>query len=105
MKTKAPFIPREEYSTVRRAILSILAVHTLSARELSAEVRVPEKEVVEHLEHIRTACHHGSRPLQVVPAVCKKCGFIFRKRERLARPGRCPLCRNEQIAEPLYTLG
>jgi predicted Zn-ribbon and HTH transcriptional regulator len=105
MKTKVPFIPREEHATVRRAIMTLLERHTLSAREISAAVRIPEKEVVGHLEHIRAATHKEALHLVVTPAICKKCGFTFRKRERLSRPGKCPVCRCEQIAEPLYHLG
>ena len=102
MKVKEPFIPREEHATVRQAITTLLERHTLSAREISAAVHIPEKEVLNHLEHIRVATHMGGHHLLVTPAVCKKCGFAFRKRERLSRPGKCPVCRGEQIAEPLY---
>jgi predicted Zn-ribbon and HTH transcriptional regulator len=102
MKVKGPFIPREEHSTVRQAIMTLLEQHTLSAREISAAVRIPEKEVLDHLEHIRAATHKSGQQLLLTPAACKKCGFAFRKRERLTRPGKCPVCRSEQIAEPLY---
>jgi predicted Zn-ribbon and HTH transcriptional regulator len=104
MKTKSPPIPREESSTVRQSIIALLERETLSARELSSLVHVGEKEVIDHLEHIRTASRHEKPHLKVVPAVCKRCGFSFKKRERLAKPGKCPVCRNEQIVEPLYTL-
>jgi predicted Zn-ribbon and HTH transcriptional regulator len=102
MKTKGPFIPREEYATVRQAIITLLKQRTLSAREISAEVRIPEKEVLYHLAHIREALRKHERHLVMTPALCRKCGFAFKKRERLSRPGRCPVCRNEQIAEPVY---
>jgi transcriptional regulator len=104
MKAKGPFIPREEHATVRQAIVTLLERQTLSAREISAAVRIPEKEVLAHLEHIRLATHKGGEQLQLIPAACKKCGFAFRKRERLARPGKCPVCRGEQIVEPLYAI-
>jgi len=104
MKTKGPYVPREESATVRQSIIDLLARETLSARGISALVHVNEKEVIDHLEHIRTASRHDKLHLKVIPAVCKKCGFSFRKRGRLTRPGRCPVCRNEQIVEPLYTL-
>jgi transcriptional regulator len=105
MKVKGPFIPREEHATVRQAITTLLERHTLSAREISAAVRIPEREVLDHLEHIRAATHKSGQQLLLTPAVCKKCGFAFRKRERLTRPGKCPVCRSEQIAEPLYGMG
>ena len=104
MKTKGPFIPREEYTTIRQAIKTLLERSSLSARDISAIVRIPEKEVLDHLKHIRIASHREREHLLLTPALCKKCGFSFKKRERLARPGKCPVCRNEQIAEPLYCI-
>jgi hypothetical protein len=102
MKANRPIIPREESVTIRRSIMKLLEHHTLSAKEISMAVRIPEKEVISHLEHIRTSTHNNDRHLLITPAVCKKCGFTFKKRERLTRPGKCPVCNNEQIAEPLY---
>jgi predicted Zn-ribbon and HTH transcriptional regulator len=104
MKTKGPYIPRAQYTTLRRAIMALLEEDELSARDISAALRIPEKEVIFHLEHIRSACRHNIHHLRLIPALCRKCGFVFNKRERLAKPGKCPVCRNEQIAEPLYTL-
>jgi predicted Zn-ribbon and HTH transcriptional regulator len=72
MKTKGPFIPREEYATVRQAIITLLKQRTLSAREISAEVRIPEKEVLYHLAHIREALRKHERHLVMTPALCRK---------------------------------
>jgi hypothetical protein len=101
-KPRLPTIPAERQATTRREIIALLLEETLSAREISARVRIPEKEVLDHLEHIRTAAHDSGEKLRLVPAACRKCGFEFHKRERLARPGRCPVCRGEQIREPRY---
>ncbi len=101
-KPRLPTIPAEKQVTVRQEIVSLLMEETLSAREISARVRIPEKDVLEHLEHIRAATHDNGEKLRVVPAACRKCGFEFHKRERLARPCRCPVCHGEQIREPRY---
>ncbi len=101
-KPRPPTIPVEKQTTIRREIISLLLEETLSAREISARVHIPEKEVVDHLEHIRAAAHDHGGTLRLVPAACKKCGFEFHKRERPARPGRCPVCHGEQIREPRY---
>jgi len=101
-KPRPPTIPAEKQATIRREIIALLLAEALSARELSARVHIPEKEVLDHLEHIRTAVHDRGEKLRLVPAACKTCGFEFHKRERLTRPGRCPVCRGEQIREPRY---
>lgn len=104
MKPKKPFIPPEKQDTLRHEIIAIISAETLSAHDLSARIHIPEKAVYEHLEHIRTALRTGGRRLQVTPPVCRKCGFVFRKRERLKKPGRCPVCQGEQIDSPLFHL-
>ncbi len=103
MKPKAPFIPPERHDTLRHEIITLLEGETLSAREISAEVGIPEKEVYGHLEHIQTG--RGELRLVVTPAACRKCGFVFTKRERLKKPGKCPVCRSELIREPLFSIG
>lgn len=97
--------PPDRKETVRRKILALLAERPLTARQISARVGVPEKEVVAHLPHLqRTAGTLGGR-LAVTPAECRKCGYVFRKRERPSRPGRCPLCKGESISEPVFSFG
>lgn len=103
-KSKVPFIPVERRETVRQEIVSLLEGNTLSAREISAYASVSEKEVYEHLEHIRRTINKGEHNLVITPAVCKKCGFIFRKRDRLRKPGKCPVCRNGVIGDPLFSV-
>ncbi|MBI5848296.1 MAG: ArsR family transcriptional regulator [Nitrospirae bacterium] len=103
-KPKEPPVPAERHETIRKEILSLLKDQTLSAMELSAEVHISEKDVSEHLEHIGRSTHKTGHHLTVIPAECTKCGFIFRKRERLKKPGRCPICHGEKIQEPLFTL-
>jgi len=40
------------------------------------------------------------RHLMIVPAECKKCGFVFAKRDKFRKPGKCPVCKGESIQEP-----
>lgn len=101
---KREVIPPERHDTVRHEIMRVLDGHTCSALEISAEVRVSEKEVFGHLEHIRRTLGEQNRKLVVTPAECLGCGFVFRKRDRLTAPGRCPVCHGEHIQEPLYSI-
>ncbi len=101
---KEPFVPVERFDTIRHRIISLLLTHPCTARQMSAELRIPEREIYDHLEHIRRTMHTGTHRLVVQPATCEKCGFIFRKRDRLTRPGKCPLCRSESITEPLFAV-
>jgi predicted Zn-ribbon and HTH transcriptional regulator len=103
-KSKEPFIPVERQETIRQEIISVLEGKTLSAKDISADVRISEKEIYEHLEHIQRTINKSEHNFIVTPAECKKCGFIFRKRGKLKKPGRCPVCRGESIQEPLFSV-
>lgn len=103
-KSKEPFIPSAKQDTIRHEILALLKEQELSAKEISAEVRISEAEVLDHLEHIRVMVRKEKAHIVVTPAACKKCGFVFKKRDRLTKPGKCPLCRCEQIREPRFAI-
>jgi len=89
---------------MRHEILSALERGLRSAGEISREVRISEREVYGHLEHIRKTASRSANHLIITPAECRRCGFIFSKRERLRKPGRCPLCRGESIKEALFSI-
>jgi transcriptional regulator len=90
--------------TVRQMIMDILPAGLATAKDLSARVRIPEKEVLPHLEHIRKSLHQSQQRLVMDPACCRACGFIFQKRERLRKPGRCPACQYSFIDAPVFRI-
>ncbi len=100
-KPSEPPVPAERQETVRQEITSLLEGETLSAKEMSSIVRASEKEVYDHLGHIQK---NRAVKLRTVPAECRKCGFVFRKRQRLKKPGKCPVCKGELIKEPLFSI-
>jgi len=103
-KDKQPFIPVDRDETVRHAIISVLRGQAMSAREVSGEVHVSEKEVLNNLQYIQKTLSKEKSHLRVIPAECKKCGFVFKKRGRFNKPGKCPVCRGEMIKEPLFLI-
>ncbi len=96
--------PVEAHATLRAALRDALRAGPLTAHELSARVRIPEKQVAEHLEHLGRSLRAGSERLHVEPARCLDCGFVFRKRDRLTRPSRCPVCRGERVDAPRFAI-
>ena len=101
-KAKEPFVPAAKRETVRHEILALLKKRELSAKEISAEIRISEADVLENIEHIRLMMRKENTHILITPASCKKCGFVFAKRDRLTKPGKCPVCRSEQIQEPRF---
>ncbi|MGE5894525.1 MAG: transcriptional regulator [bacterium] len=103
-RRKEPPVPVERQDTIRHEIIAVLTERPLSAKGVSAAVRISEKEVYDHLDHIQRSLNIGEQELVIAPARCRKCGFLFRKRERFKKPGRCPVCKGEAIEEPLFSI-
>ncbi len=101
---KKPPVPLDRRETIRKGILSALEEQTLSVKDISGAVRISEKEVYDHLLHIKQTINKGDTTLILTPAECKKCGFKFKKRGKFKKPGKCPLCRAEAIQEPLFSI-
>jgi predicted Zn-ribbon and HTH transcriptional regulator len=90
--------------TIRQQIITLLADGEMDARQLSREVGIQEKEVYEHLAHIaRSLAAKGSK-LTIRPSECLNCGYVFKNRKRLTRPGRCPHCRQSHLINPFFKI-
>ncbi len=99
-----PNVPRAAQETVRKAMIALLRENSVTAQEISGAIGIPEKEVYRHLEHIRRSLRGSGVVLEVTPARCRKCRFVFAGRERLTSPTKCPVCRHEAISEPLFAV-
>jgi hypothetical protein len=96
--------PPPRGATIRQQLREVLLGEAVTARDLSGLVGVREKDVAKHLTHLsRSLARRGER-LEVTPASCIACGFGFRSRERLSRPGACPRCRSTRIDPPVFRI-
>lgn len=92
----------ETLQTIRQKIIKLLSEDELDARELSREVSIREKEVYDHLAHIaRSLAVKGNR-LNIQPARCLSCGYVFKDRQRFTRPSRCPRCKKSHLQSPAF---
>lgn len=101
---KPPFVPPPSRETIRQRLEELLEQSPMTAKEISSQAGISEKEVAFHLEHLQQSLRNGPRKLNVEPAQCCQCGFSFQKRQRLDKPGRCPLCRSERIDPPRFAI-
>ncbi len=90
--------------SVRRMMIELLSVYELNAIEISQELSIREREVYDHLVHVQKTLTAQGKKLIVTPYKCVGCGYEFRKRTRLDRPGRCPVCKNGHIAMAMYRI-
>ena len=90
--------------TLRGQIIELLREEEMSVRDLSKTLHIMEKDVFDHLAHItRTLKGKGDR-LIVSPYRCLSCGYEFKKRKKLSRPGRCPECRNSHLQQATFRI-
>lgn len=101
-KSKEPTVPVSRVETMRQYITALLEQETLSAKGISQLTRIPEKDICDHLEHIKKTLGKHNRQLITTPAQCEKCGFVYGKRDRLSKPGKCPVCHKNLIYPPCF---
>ena len=90
--------------TIRQQIIDLLHKEDLTALDISQVLRVPEKDVYQHLAHIEKSVAAQGGKLSLTPCTCLACGFTFKDRRRLTRPGRCPRCRESRINHPVFRI-
>jgi predicted Zn-ribbon and HTH transcriptional regulator len=100
-----PPAPTERSSTLRQQLHVLLrGGPARTARELSEELGVSEREIAPHLEHLERSLKNEDEHLVVEPPGCVACGFVFRERHRLTRPGKCPRCRATRVSPPRFRI-
>jgi predicted Zn-ribbon and HTH transcriptional regulator len=87
----------------RRDLIEFLSHEPRSASWLARELGLRRGDVEEDLQHaVRSARAAGHR-VEVIPARCKSCGFVFGG-DRLSKPGRCPACKGTRLFEPMIRI-
>jgi len=90
--------------TIRQRIADLLRGKELTAREISAQAGIPEREVAEHLRHLEQTLHHATERLSTLAPHCIACGFVFDARRKHSRPSRCPRCKSERLSAPRFRI-
>jgi predicted Zn-ribbon and HTH transcriptional regulator len=92
----------ERQTTIRAELRTVLREGFATARDISARIGIPEKDVAEHLRHLSRSLKPGGERLEIQQASCHTCGFVFRDRDRLDKPSRCPRCKGQRLAPARY---
>ncbi|MGB9704410.1 MAG: transcriptional regulator [Pyrobaculum sp.] len=75
---------------------------TVNQLQILVNTELKPSELYDELEHVKRTLKRLGYRLEVVPAVCRNCGYEFRDRERLKKPSRCPRCKSERIEPPRF---
>lgn len=104
MRAKRPKQLPEAGATVRQRIADALRNGPATAKDLSREVGVSEREVAGHLEHLARSLRARGEKLAMTRPECLDCGFDFPGRERTTKPSHCPRCRSRRITLPEFSV-
>lgn len=92
----------EGVGTIRQDIIVLLGEEELNAIGISQRFSIREKDVYDHLMHINKSAKSQGKVLRVTPYKCLTCGYVFKGRTQLKRPGRCPSCKECHIRMATY---
>lgn len=88
--------------TRREQIIGLLEKGEMSAQQLANYFRVELREILDDLDHVAKSI--TPRKLDSRPAYCKNCGFVFKERNKIKKPSKCPECRCERIEARLFRI-
>ena len=72
--------------------------------DLESLAQVLQIKLTQVEEEVRHTVRSSGKKLKISPAKCEACGLVFRTRDRLTSPSRCPECKSERISSPRFTL-
>ena len=90
--------------TLRQDLSLALRAGPATARDLSKAVGASEKDVLDHLVHLAKSVKSRDEELVITATECRDCGFVFSRREKLARPSRCARCSGSRLTLPEFAI-
>jgi predicted Zn-ribbon and HTH transcriptional regulator len=94
---------REASRTTRERIADRLRDEALAPAAIAREFDVRSTTALSHVEHIAQSLDGADDELLVAPPECRDCGFD-RYDDLVNRPSRCPECKSEDVAEPVFRI-
>ncbi|HEY3162166.1 MAG TPA: hypothetical protein VGJ78_24560 [Vicinamibacterales bacterium] len=82
----------------RRQLIDLLSDDFRSASSLARELGLTRGDIEDDLRHALRSARAAGHDVELVPARCKSCGFVFGE-DKLLKPGRCPACKGSRLFE------
>jgi predicted Zn-ribbon and HTH transcriptional regulator len=86
----------------RRQLIDLLSDDFRSASSLARELGLT-RDIEDDLRHALRSARAAGHDVEIVPARCKSCGFVFGE-DKLLKPGRCPACKGSRLFEPMIRI-
>ena len=86
----------------RRQLIDLLSDDFRSASSIARELGLT-RDIEDDLRHALRSARAAGHDVEIVPARCKSCGFVFGE-DKLLKPGRCPACKGSRLFEPMIRI-
>ena len=91
--------------TRREKIIKLLSENEeMTLQELSDFTQSSVKTVVQDLDSVRKTIRSEGKQIEVRPASCLNCNYLFTGRSRVSDPHKCPECHSERIASQRFRI-
>ena len=87
----------------RKDLIEMLEDNPLSVKEIAQLLGEEPKVIEDDVHHLIKSLKNLPYRVHIKPAKCKKCGFDFSK-DKLHKPGKCPMCKGTWIEEPTISI-
>jgi hypothetical protein len=84
-------------------LIELLSHEPRSTSWLARELGMKRGDVDEDLQHALRSARAAGYLIDVIPARCKACDFVFGV-DKLTKPGRCPACKATRLFEPMIRI-
>jgi four helix bundle protein len=100
----APHAPRDNPAVAfRKHLIELLSDEPRSVSSLARQLGMTRGDVEEDLRHALRSARAAGHDIEVIPARCKACDFVFGT-DKLTKPGRCPSCKGSRVFEPMIRI-
>jgi predicted Zn-ribbon and HTH transcriptional regulator len=87
----------------RKHLVDLLSHEPRSVSSLARELGLKRSDVEDDLRHAIRSARAQEHRVEVIPARCKACGFVFGE-DKLSKPSRCPACKATRLFEPMIRI-
>jgi predicted Zn-ribbon and HTH transcriptional regulator len=91
--------------TRRELMIDLLSKNeNMTLQELADITKTSVKTVAEDLDSVRKTIKYDKKRIEVQPASCLGCNYLFTRRGRISDPHKCPECHSERISPQKFRI-
>ena len=91
--------------TRREKIVELLTKNEdMTLQELADLTQSAVKTIANDLDSVRKTIKSENKRIEVNPAKCLGCNYIFSGRNRISDPSKCPECHSERISSQRFRI-